>query len=69
MELRITYLQHHEDYNKDSNELQFHIFEELKEFIRDLNIMKKVVSDVFPYFYITSSLPVDSTFNRGNVIM
>ena len=66
MELRITYLQHHEDY---SDELQFHIFEELKEFIRDLNIMKKVVSDVFPYFYITSSLPVDSTFNRGNVIM
>ena len=67
MELRITYFQHHQDFNKDSKELQSHIFEELQEFIHDLNIIKKIVTDVLPYFYITSSLP--STFVKGNIII
>ncbi len=67
MELRITYFQHHQDFNKDSKELQSHIFEELQEFIQEINIIKKIVTDVLPYFYITISLP--STFVKGNIII
>ena len=65
LEMRITYYQNHEDYNKDITELENLIFEELEDFIRDVQILKEVVTASFPYFYISSSFPDDSTFLRG----